>query len=84
MKNRYGDEYNFKKLDENLYTIEGDLQYWRFGFREDSADLNDLAFADPSGGPFIEPGMKIDGRVILRIRSGHKIGDKEYLVFEVE
>jgi hypothetical protein len=31
MKNRYGNEYSFEKVDDNTYTIVGELSYWRFG-----------------------------------------------------
>lgn len=81
MKNRYGDEYSFVKLTENTYTIKGDLNYWRFGGREGQSemDMSDLGFVDPSGGPFIGIGMKIEGREIRRIAAS---GDSE-IVFEV-
>jgi len=81
MKNRYGDEYTFEKVDENIYTILGELKYWRYGGREgqEQMDLNDLGFVDPSGGPFIELGMNIEGRKVNRIRA---VG--EQLFFEVE
>ena len=81
MKNRYGDEYTFEKVDENIYTIVGELKYWRYGGREgqEQMDLNDLGFVDPSGGPFIELGMNIEGRKVSRIRA---VG--EQLFFEVE
>jgi hypothetical protein len=81
MKNRYGDEYTFEKVDENTYTIVGDLKYWRYGSREgqEKMDLSDLGFVDPSGGPFIELGMNIEGRKVNRIRS-----QGEQLFFEVE
>lgn len=69
MKNRYGDEYSFEKISDNVYTIVGDLKYWRFGGKEGQSgiDDNDLGFADPSGGPFIAPGYKIEGRSVTRI-----------------
>ena len=80
MRNRYGDEYNFEKLSENTYTIVGKLEYWRFGGKEgqEQIDLNDLGFVDPSGGPFLAVGMKIDGREITRIRA-----EDEKIFFEV-
>lgn len=80
MKNRNGDEYNFIRIDENTWTIEGDLSYWRFGCREgqDSVDWTNLGFVDPSGGPFISVGMKLDGRPIRTIRV-----DGEKILFEV-
>jgi hypothetical protein len=81
MKNRHGDEYNFKKVDENLYQIVGDLKYWRYGGNdgEDGIDYGNLGFVDPSGGPFISRGYMIEGRKVIRIAVS---GDKIY--FEVE
>jgi hypothetical protein len=81
MKNRYGEEYEFEKIDENTYTIVGDLKYWRYGGREgqEKMDFNDLGFVDPSGGPFISVGYTIEGRKVNRIRA---VG--EQLFFEVE
>lgn len=76
MKNRYGDEYEFKQLDENTATIVGDLKYWRYGGKEGQEHLDDsnLGFVDPSGGPFIQIGMKIFGRAITNIdASGEQI-----------
>jgi hypothetical protein len=81
MKNRYGNEYHFKKIDEDTYTIVGELNYWRFGGREgqNEMDMDDLGFVDPSGGPFITVGTAIEGRKIVRISS---IG--EQIFFKVE
>ena len=81
MKNRHGDEYKFVEVDQDSFTIEGDLKYWRYGGREgqEQLDLNDLGFVDPSGGPFIELGMKIEGRKIVRISA-----QGEHIFFEVE
>jgi hypothetical protein len=81
MKNRYGDEYSFEKVNENIYTIVGDLKYWRYGGREGQPemDFTDLGFVDPSGGPFISIGYQIEGRVIKRISA-----QGEQLFFEVE
>ena len=83
MKNRYGDEYRFEIVNEGVYTIVGDLKYWRYGGREgqEQMDFTDLGFVDPSGGPFIELGMKIEGRKITRIRADR---DSEKILFEVE
>jgi hypothetical protein len=80
-KNRDGVEYSFEPVNENTYTIVGDLKYWRYGGREgqEQMDFTDLGFVDPSGGPFIELGMRIEGREVNRIRSQ---GDQIY--FEVK
>ena len=86
LKNRYGDEYEFVQIDANTYEIVGDLNYWRFGGKEgqDSIDMADLGLADPSGGPFIQLGMQLFGRRIIRIYVGD-VTDKAAQVFiEVE
>ncbi len=82
MKNRHGDEYSFEKVSENTFTIKGDLKYWRYGGREgqERMDFSDLGFVDPSGGPFIEVGMKIGGRKITKI----SVVANDDIYFEVE
>lgn len=81
MKNRYGDEYEFIKVSDDTYTITGNLNYWRYGGLEgqQQMDFNNLGFVDPSGGPFISIGYKIEGRTVKRIRAE---GDTIY--FEVD
>ncbi len=68
--NRYRDEYWFEKLDNNKYSIEGNLQYWRVGGKEGESgiDKHDYGMIDPSGGPYLEPnGFAIDGKKVIRI-----------------
>jgi hypothetical protein len=86
MRNRYGDEYTFESVDENTYTIKGDLKYWRFGGREgqEQMDLSDLGFVDPSGGPFIEVGMKIEGREIVNISAADDLDNEPKILFGVK
>lgn len=69
MRNRYGTEYEFAKVSDNTYTIQGDLQYWRYGGQEgqDAIDWSNLGFVDPSGGPFIGLGYQIENRKVTRI-----------------
>jgi hypothetical protein len=69
MKNRHGVEYSFEEIEPGVYTIRGDLKYWRFGGHEGVSDIDmrDLGFVDPSGGPFIAVGTEIEGRPIRRI-----------------
>lgn len=83
MRNRNGTEYHFEKIDERLYTIVGNLDYWRYGGKEgqETIDYSDLGFVDPSGGPFISTGYKINGYSVVRI-SAQSSGEKIY--FEVE
>ena len=80
-RNRNGDEYYFVKVEPRIYTIVGNLKYWRYGGKEnqEAMDWNDLGFVDPSGGPFISVGDKIENQKITRISLD---GDKIY--FEVE
>lgn len=81
MKNRYGNEYNFIKLADNSYKIEGELAHWRFGGKEgeQGVNSNDLGFVDPSGGPFISAGYEIDGKMVKRISA-----EQNDIFFEVE
>lgn len=86
MKNRYGDVYSFVKESEDTFRITGDLKHWRFAGREgqQQMDFNDLGFVDPSGGPFIELGMQLDGRKIVRIRAGGDLDGSPVVLFDVE
>jgi len=81
MRNRYGVEYNFEKIDDHTYTIVGDLDHWRYGGHEgqERIDFSDLGFVDPQGGPFISVGSEIEGRTIVRI-----MADPEGILFKVE
>ena len=74
MKNRYGDEYHWEKLNDNEYkfVMEGDsMKYCRYGGKEgqEGIDLNDLEMFDPSGGPFIAVGGLIEVGTVTHIRS---------------
>ncbi len=86
MRNRYGDNYTFEKVNDNTYTIVGNLKYWRFGGREGQRemDLIDLGFVDPSGGPFIGVGAEIEGRKIVRISAAGDLDGQPSIMFEVE
>jgi hypothetical protein len=69
LPNRYGDQLWFELVEPNLYKLCGDLEYCRFGGKPDQnpVDYNDLAFFDPSGGPFISEGYPIEGKVVKQI-----------------
>ena len=69
MKNRHGVEYHFEEISPGVYTIRGDLKYWRFGGKDGTSgvDMADLGFVDPSGGPFLSVGGLIEGHRIRRI-----------------
>ncbi len=85
MKNRYGDEYFFEKKGDNFYAIKGELKYWRFGGREgqERMDMSNLGFVDPSGGPFIQLGMSIEGREIKNISVDGDLDGQPNILFEV-
>lgn len=64
MKNRYGDEYHWEKLNDNEYkfVMEGDsMKYCRYGGKEgqEKLDVNDLGMFDPSGGPYVGIGYEL-------------------------
>jgi hypothetical protein len=70
--NRYGDQYTWTKINENTYRFDmnGDsMKYSRFGGKEGQTevDMSDLGMFDPSGGPYVTVGMKIDDQSISRI-----------------
>jgi hypothetical protein len=74
MKNRYGKEYSFERVDDNTYKFimaEEDAMYMSVGGREgqDQIDMNDLGYFDPSGGPFIGINTIIEYKRVSRIRS---------------
>ena len=74
MKNRYGKEYSFERVDDNTYKFimaEEDAMYMRVGGREgqDQIDMNDLGYFDPEGGPFIGINTIIEYKRVSRIRS---------------
>ena len=86
MKNRYGDVYEYKRINENTFAVVGNLKYWRFGGKEGEqhVNLDDLGFADPSGGPFIHLGMSIEDRVVTRIRATGDLDGDAHIMLEVE
>ena len=90
MKNRHGVEYHFEEIQPGIYTIRGDLRYWRFGGREGipGVDMSDLGFVDPSGGPFLAIGSDIEGRTIRRISAENiwvtPFKKQQQILFEVD
>lgn len=72
MRNRHGVKYDFVEVSESTYQFvmdEEEMKYCRFGGLEgqDRLDYSNLGFFDPSGGPFVGLGGKIDGKRISRI-----------------
>ena len=72
MKNRYGDEYWFERKGKDVFQVMGNLNYWRYGGKEGTHGVNmdDLGFADPSGGPFLDVGgfVYIDNKTKYHIK----------------
>ena len=77
MKNRYGVEYSFTRVEDRTYRFniaESEMSVMRMGGREEAEiDMEDLGFFDPSGGPFVEVGSKIywdkEPLIVTRIMS---------------
>ena len=53
--NRYGDNINFEKIDDNTVEMTG-YSYPRTGYNTDG---NFIEFIDAGGGPFIQVGMNL-------------------------
>jgi hypothetical protein len=70
LHNRYGDLIQLVKQDKNLYLLDGDLDYMRVGFNNDKT----IEFVDPSGGPFMQVGTKLDNFTIETIDSIANVG----------
>ena len=77
-KNRYGDMYFWHPIDENTYEFKmfgNILEHCRMGFKindEEQIDHTDLAFFDPSGGPFVDYHTEIDGKKVCHIEQHNK------------
>lgn len=72
-KNRYGDAYTFSILEDlkYLFVMSGEsMEYGRLGGKdgEEGVNHNDLGMFDPSGGPYVALGTKINGKPIVHIR----------------
>lgn len=70
LPNRYGDLVQLIKQGENLYLLDGDLDYMRIGVNEDKT----INFLDPSGGPFLRVGAKWDDFTIEAIEAIATVG----------
>ena len=72
--NRYRDQYWFEKVSPTKYkfVMEGtSMDYCRYGGKEgqEGLDTNDLGMFDPSGGPYICLGTKVDDKPVVKIAS---------------
>lgn len=64
---RYEPKYLYKVSDNPLQYELKTLEYLRIGFKEGSD--NECTFIDPSGGPMLSLGDKIEGLIIKNIYS---------------
>jgi hypothetical protein len=71
----------FRKFEDNVYSINIDPMYWRFGSKEGQTklDYSDLGFVDKCGGEMIEINDIIEGKKITRIWAENNI-----IFFQVE
>lgn len=70
LNSRDGDSNKLVRIGEEdslKYKLESKF-YYRAGIIEDNPD--EYSFIDPSGGPFITVGSKIDGHVVKAIYKG--------------
>jgi len=70
--NRYSDNYMWEAVDDNVYKFVMDekaIKFCRYGGKEGDTEVDrtDLGMFDPSGGPYVCLGMKIDGKPITRL-----------------
>lgn len=72
--NRYGETYEFVKQSATRYKFvmrAAALDFCRYGGKDGQhgIDIGDLGMFDPSGGPYVTLGVKIDGKRIVKIAS---------------
>lgn len=82
LKSRYGETHRLERIGESnshLFLFVPSDDYYRLGLNEDEKDC--FAFVDPSGGPFIQAGRKLDciNKVVKSI-----IKSKDGIVIEFE
>ena len=68
---RYNDRYKLIPLNDKQYLLECGV-YVRVGF--DEVNKEDYHFVDPSGGPFISKGYKVDDNHIVKRIFRHEKG----------
>lgn len=71
-QNRYGADYWFEPLDNGAYKFcmsETEMAHCRMG-ADASGDFTNLSFFDPSGGPFISVGSRLEFGTVNKITVG--------------
>ena len=69
--NRYGDNIYLENLENNKWVLRGGDDYYRVIFDKSPDDIKAV---DPSGGPFLSVGDKVEGKEIIEIVQISKIG----------
>lgn len=82
LKSRYNEIHRLERIgesDSHLFLFVPADDYYRVGLREDEKDGYD--FVDPSGGPFIQAGCKLNciNKVVKSI-----IGSEDGIIIEFE
>ena len=54
---RYGKSRIITPNGHNIYTMEGEAEFYRVGMTDDNTKI---AYFDPEGGPFIQVGSELD------------------------
>ena len=79
LNNRYGESNYLRKIEKNKYKYEGETDYLRIGYKDDSK--NEYQFIDPSGGPFLSIGSEVFG-IKGKLKDISLINDDFILTFE--
>ena len=72
--NRYHSDVYLEQIENNAWKLSGDdnaLHWIRVGY-SDKEDT--IAFIDPSGGPFLSVGGKVEGKTISEIKHQKGLG----------
>lgn len=64
LQSRGGVDNKLIHIEDNKYQLQTPYNY-RIGFEQDPE--KDIIFIDPAGGPFMQVGTEIDGRIIKMI-----------------
>jgi hypothetical protein len=79
-KNRYNDTFTFTPNEDGNLIWEGDFEYHRYGWPNNpdgtpNKDIIDMV--DPSGGPYLTAGRKIQGKTIQEFK---RLEENKYLI----
>lgn len=80
LKSRYGETHRLERIgekDSHIFLFIPSDGYYRLGFSGEEEDGYD--FVDPSGGPFIHVGTRLDG-INKTVESIHKNKDDKIII----